>query len=85
MSVSTLTSKGQVTIPQEVRENLHVDTGDKLSWEIREDGTVLVRKVRQRTVAEMAGLLGKPKKSATIEEMDAAIGDFLREKHRARR
>ncbi|MEZ4296306.1 MAG: AbrB/MazE/SpoVT family DNA-binding domain-containing protein [Polyangiaceae bacterium] len=85
MSVSTLTSKGQVTLPRDVRDSLHVDAGDKLLWEIRPDGTVLVRKARSRTVSEIAGLLGKPARSVTIEEMDAAIGDYLRDKHRGRR
>lgn len=85
MSVSTLTSKGQVTIPQDVRERLHATAGDKLSWEFQEDGSVVVRKVARRTVAEMAGLLGKPTRSATLEDMDRGIAAHLREKHRAGR
>ncbi len=85
MSVSTLTSKGQITIPQDVRETLQVDSGDKLSWDIQEDGSVVVRKARRRTVAQLAGLLGKPKRAATVEEMDAAIGRRMKEKLRARR
>jgi antitoxin PrlF len=85
MSVSIVTSKGQTTIPLEVRERLHVHAGDKLSWEIRDDGTVMVRKARHRTVAEMAGLLGRPKRSASIEEIDQAVADYMRDKHRARR
>ncbi len=35
MPVSTITSKGQTTVPKEVREVLNVDIGDKLTWEIR--------------------------------------------------
>ena len=35
MPTSTLTSKGQTTVPKEVREALDLDTGDKLTWEIR--------------------------------------------------
>ena len=35
MSTSTLTSKGQTTVPKEVREALDLEAGDKLSWEIR--------------------------------------------------
>jgi antitoxin PrlF len=34
MPTSTLTSKGQTTVPKEVRDALDVDTGDKLTWEI---------------------------------------------------
>lgn len=35
MPTSTITSKGQTTVPKEVREALHLDVGDKLTWEIR--------------------------------------------------
>ena len=35
MPTSTMTSKGQTTVPKEVREALNVDTGDKLTWEVR--------------------------------------------------
>jgi AbrB family looped-hinge helix DNA binding protein len=35
MPISTLTSKGQTTVPKEVREALDLDAGDKLTWEIR--------------------------------------------------
>lgn len=35
MATSTLTSKGQTTVPKEVREALDLDVGDKLTWEIR--------------------------------------------------
>ncbi|MGN6186591.1 MAG: AbrB/MazE/SpoVT family DNA-binding domain-containing protein [Thermoanaerobaculia bacterium] len=35
MPTSTLTSKGQTTVPKEVREALDLDVGDKLTWEIR--------------------------------------------------
>jgi len=35
MPTSTLTSKGQTTVPKEVREALDLEAGDKLSWEVR--------------------------------------------------
>ena len=35
MARSTLTSKGQTTVPKEVRKALDLEPGDKLSWEIR--------------------------------------------------
>lgn len=85
MSTSTLTSKGQITIPRDVRERLHVAAGDRLSWDIQSDGSVVVRKERGRSVAELAGLLGKPSRPVSVEDMDAAIARHLREKHRARR
>jgi AbrB family looped-hinge helix DNA binding protein len=41
MATSTLTSKGQTTVPKEVRDALDIDAGDKLSWRI-EGGKVAV-------------------------------------------
>lgn len=35
MATSTLTSKGQTTVPKEVREALDLEPGAKLSWDIR--------------------------------------------------
>ena len=43
MATSTLTDKGQTTVPQEVREALGVKARHQLQWTIRNDGTVLVR------------------------------------------
>jgi antitoxin PrlF len=34
MPISTITSKGQTTVPKEVRDALNLDTGDKLNWEV---------------------------------------------------
>jgi antitoxin PrlF len=35
MPTSTITSKGQTTVPKEVRDALHIGPGDRLSWEVR--------------------------------------------------
>lgn len=35
MPTSRITSKGQTTVPKEVREALNIDSGDKLTWEVR--------------------------------------------------
>ena len=43
MATSTLTDKGQTTVPQEVRDALGVKPRQQLEWTIQEDGTVLVR------------------------------------------
>lgn len=39
---STITSKGQVTIPRAVREELDLQAGDQLSWSVSEDGSLVV-------------------------------------------
>ncbi|MEO8428109.1 MAG: type II toxin-antitoxin system PrlF family antitoxin [Verrucomicrobiota bacterium] len=43
MPQSTLTDKGQTTVPVEVREALKIKPRQKLAWEIQDDGTVVVR------------------------------------------
>lgn len=35
MAISTITSKGQTTVPKEIREALNVGPGDRLTWEVR--------------------------------------------------
>ena len=43
MPHSTLTSKGQTTIPQEIREAVGLQTGAKLNWSVTPDGVLIVR------------------------------------------
>lgn len=44
--MSTITTKGQVTIPKPVRERLGVKPGDKIAFELTEDGRVLIERAR---------------------------------------
>jgi antitoxin PrlF len=56
--VSTITSKGQVTIPAEVRRHLGVTQGDKLSFVIEDDGSIEVKAPKYPDVASLAGAAG---------------------------
>lgn len=56
MSKATLTSKGQVTIPREVREQLGLNVGDKLLFEVEED-TIRLRVLKLRPLGELKGSL----------------------------
>lgn len=69
---AVVTGKGQVTIPKEIRENLGVRPGGKLRFSVEEDGRVTVDRWGSR-LSDLVGILGKPKRSATLEEMDEAI------------
>ena len=72
MSTATLTSKGQTTIPQDIRAYLGVHTGDKLEFLINEMGQVLLTPLTV-DATELKGLLPKPKKKISIEDMNRAI------------
>ncbi|MBQ1765908.1 MAG: AbrB/MazE/SpoVT family DNA-binding domain-containing protein [Aquincola sp.] len=58
-SEATLTSKGQVTLPKELRVSLGLEAGAKLSFSQLSDGTVVMR-VKHRKLSESAGMLTRP-------------------------
>ena len=72
MSSSTLTSKGQITVPKEIREALGVHAGDRLAFRTREDGTVLVE-AETVDLMTLQGALKPRRKGVTIEAMNEAI------------
>jgi AbrB family looped-hinge helix DNA binding protein len=72
MTTATVTSKGQITIPANVRQSLHVDAGDRVEFVELEPGQFLFMAVN-RSVTELKGMFGKASKSVSIEEMNQAI------------
>ncbi len=85
MPTATLTTKGQVTIPKAVREHLGVDTGDRLSFVVEEDGTVIVKPIA-RHVRELGGLLHRPgQRPVSISKMEEGIARRMRAKFGRRR
>ncbi len=66
---ATLTSKGQTTIPKPIRDSLDMKAGDRMTFTLMPDGVVLMR-VKNRRVAELAGLLHKKgRKAVPIERL----------------
>jgi len=72
MSTSTLTSKGQTTIPKDVRKRLNLHPGDRLEFVIDEDGRVLVLPA-SIDASELAGMLKSPARPVSVEDMNRAI------------
>ncbi len=67
--VSTLTSKGRVTIPAEVRKYLGIGTNDKVAFVIDDEGVVRLRVLRYPTVASLRGAAGSLKKPLSWQEI----------------
>lgn len=66
---ATLTSKGQTTIPKEIREGLHMKTGDRMTFTLLPDGTVLMR-VKNKSAMNVAGrLFKKGRKALPVEDL----------------
>ena len=55
---ATLTSKGQTTIPKEIRDRLGMKPGDRMTFTLMPDATVVMR-VKVKSVNELAGMLRK--------------------------
>jgi len=72
MATATLTSKGQITIPVEVRSALGVDAGDRVEFVQIAPGRYEVI-AATRPVTALRGMFGKARKAVSIEEMNAAI------------
>lgn len=68
-TAATLTSKGQTTIPKEIRDSLGMKPGDKMTFTLMADGTVIMR-VKDKSIVELAGVLRKKgRKPVSIERM----------------
>ena len=73
MFESTMTSKGQTTVPKEIRKQLNLRPGDKVFWYL-EDGRIVLR-AKNRSINDLAGMLHRPdQRPISLEEMDEAIG-----------
>ena len=66
---ATLTSKGQTTIPKEIRDGLGLKAGDRMTFTLMPDGTVILR-VKKGKVEDVAGILyKKARKPLRIERL----------------
>ena len=72
MTTATLTSKGQITVPAEVRRALQVESGDKIEFIQIEPGRFELM-AATRSVRELKGMFGPASRVVAIEEMNAAI------------
>ena len=80
--VSTVTSKGQVTIPAAVRKHLGVKTHGKVAFVFEPDGTVRLVALRYPTIASLRGAAGSLNEPLSYEQMRAiAREDYLKEKY----
>jgi antitoxin PrlF len=72
MPTSTLTSKGQITLPLAVRKALSLDAGDQVDFVQAEGGFKVV--ALKKSVRTLRGrFAGRVRKPVSIEQMDEAI------------
>ena len=76
--VSTITSKGQVTIPKKVRDRLRLRAGDKLDFRIENDGSLRVQPIA-RKASEVFGRFARKGKARTPQEMNRRLREAFRQ------
>lgn len=75
MPTSTLTSKGRITVPKEVRERLGVQEGDRIMFQFDKQGRVVLQPESRDPLGNLLGILRHRAKDrpATVKEMNEAI------------
>ncbi|MFZ4734650.1 MAG: AbrB/MazE/SpoVT family DNA-binding domain-containing protein [Bradymonadia bacterium] len=72
MPTATVTSKGQITLPKEIRDTLSVQPGDRVMFWRNPQGQVVVE-AETRSLMSLKGVLKGKRKGVTVEEMNEAI------------
>jgi AbrB family looped-hinge helix DNA binding protein len=72
MATATITSKGQTTIPKEIRDHLHVGAGDRLEFLVEPDGKVVVIPATM-DIRELRKILPPARRRVSVEQMNRTI------------
>jgi len=72
MATATVTSKGQITIPKVVRDELGLREGDRVAFRVLEDGSVIVEPETIDLLA-LKGALKARRKGVSLADMEDAI------------
>lgn len=82
MALSTMTVKGQVTIPKSVRDSLHLHSGDKVEFVFNEKNEVVLKPVTKKS-SDVFSCLSQYKKKTpvSVEDMDEAIKKKMKQKY----
>ncbi|MGK6309068.1 AbrB/MazE/SpoVT family DNA-binding domain-containing protein [Variovorax sp. DT-64] len=80
---TTLTSKGQMTLPSAARARLGLEAGDRLLVTVVDENTIVLKRPPATPAKNLRGLLARPGRALSVEEMDAGVAEHLREKQRS--
>ena len=82
MALATLTTKGQVTLPKQVREALNLHQGDKIEIIVTDDNEAIIRPVSNK-VDDIFCKLHKPGRDAvSIEQMNDIVRQRIKDQFR---
>ena len=71
MSIATISSKGQITIPVEIRNGLGLSPGDKINFIMQGESVMFVPSTK--SISALKGMITAPKTPVTLEDMKTTI------------
>ncbi len=74
MLQSIMTNRGQITIPAEIRTKLRLNSGNKFEFLLKDDQIIMMP--INKSIRNLKGILPKPDKSLSCEEMNSIIKDI---------
>ena len=82
MTMATITTKGQITIPKSVRDSLKLHSGDKIEFIVTDKMEAVMRPISKK-VDEVFGRLNRPgMKAVSVEEMNQAIKNRIKDRYK---
>jgi antitoxin PrlF len=81
MPTTTLTSKGQVTIPKKIRDELNLQPGDQLSFEIENGNKISVRPEKKTADQAFGILYSGERETFSDEDMDRGVAEYFKKKY----
>lgn len=77
MATATMTTKGQLTVPKEIRDRLGLRPGDRVEFLPSDETAVVMRKRRTLSLEEVMGSLPTNGITRTLEEMEEDLGSAI--------
>lgn len=82
MPKAKVTSKGQITIPKEIRDKMNLNPGDTLNFKVSEEGEIKIFP-QKKPIERLRGILHRPgQKAISIEAMNEGIKEYLAKKYK---
>lgn len=78
MSLATLTTKGQVTIPKKIRESLKLHTGDKIEITLTSEMEAIIRPVSKKVDDIFCKLCKPDRKKVSLEKINDTIKNRMK-------
>jgi AbrB family looped-hinge helix DNA binding protein len=84
MTIARVTTKGQVTIPVQIRKSLGIEEGDALIFEIIQEDEARLRVIRRKKLMDLYGILPATRPFPSKEAIHAELGQRLGQQLTAR-